>query len=135
MGGVDDVGLYTAGFVILNTYVGMVFTAISTDFYPRLAAVNKDNERCKEVINQQGEIAVLIVAPIVMACIIAMPFLIRLVYSEDFLPASDFILWAIPGVMFRATSTVVAYVFLLKQSQRYLLSMRCQRWFMVSLLE
>lgn len=118
VGGVDDVGLYTAGFVILNTYVGMVFTAISTDFYPRLAAVNKDNERCKEVINQQGEIAVLIVAPIVMACIIAMPFLIRLVYSEDFLPASDFILWAIPGVMFRATSTVVAYVFLAKAESK-----------------
>lgn len=118
VGGVDDVGLYTAGFVILNTYVGMVFTAISTDYYPRLAAVNKDNERCKEVINQQGEIAVLIVAPIIMACIIAMPFLVRLVYSDDFLPASDFILWAIPGVMFRASSTVIAYVFLAKAESK-----------------
>lgn len=113
-GGVDDVGLYTAGFIILNTYVSMVFNAISTDYYPRLAAVNRDNGRCRDVINQQGEIAVLIVAPMVMICIIAMPFLVRLVYSEEFLPASDFILWAIPGVMFRASSQVVAYVFLAK---------------------
>lgn len=117
-GGVDDVGLYTAGFVILNTYVGMVFNAISTDFYPRLAAVNKDNEKCREVINQQGEIAVLIVAPLVMACIIFMPFLIRLIYSEDFMPASEFILWAIPGVLFRASSQVVAYVFLAKAESK-----------------
>lgn len=123
VGGVDDVGLYTAGFVILNTYVGMVFTAISTDYYPRLAAVNKDNDKCKEVINQQGEIAVLIIAPLVMLCIIAMPFLVRLVYSKDFLPASDFILWAIPGVMFRASSTVIAYVFLAKaESKLYVIN-------------
>ena len=123
VGGVDDVGLYTAGFVILNTYVGMVFTAISTDYYPRLAAVNKDNDRCREVINQQGEIAVLIIAPLVMLCIIAMPFLVRLVYSKDFLPASDFILWAIPGVMFRASSTVIAYVFLAKaESKLYVIN-------------
>ena len=88
VGGVDDVGLYTAGFVILNTYVGMVFTAIGTDYYPRLAAVNNNNNRCREVINQQGEIAVLVVAPIVMLCIIVMPFLIQLIYSEAFLPAS-----------------------------------------------
>lgn len=117
-GGVDDVGLYTAGFVILNTYVGMVFNAISTDYYPRLAGVNKDNARCREVINQQGEIAILIVAPLVMACIIVMPFLIRLIYSEDFMPASEFILWAIPGVMFRASSQVVAYVFLAKAESK-----------------
>lgn len=118
VGGLDDVGLYTAGFVILNTYVGMVFNAISTDYYPRLAAVNNDNEKCREVINQQGEIAVLIVEPLVMTCIIFMPFLIRLIYSEDFIPASEFILWAVPGVLFRASSQVVAYVFLAKAESK-----------------
>ena len=38
-GGVDDVGLYNAGFALINTYVGLVFTAMGTDYYPRLAAV------------------------------------------------------------------------------------------------
>lgn len=118
VGSVSDVGLYTAGFIILNTYVGMVFTAISTDYYPRLAAVNKDNVRCREVINQQGEIAILIVGPLILLCIIIMPFLIRIVYSQDFLPASDFILWAIPGVMFRASSNVLAYIFLAKADSK-----------------
>lgn len=113
-GGVEEVGLYTAGSVILTTYIGMIFTALGTDFYPRLAAVNTDNDKCREVINQQGEIALLIIGPIVMGCIIFMPFLIRLIYSEAFMPACNFILWAVPGVMLRAASVVVAYIFLAK---------------------
>ena len=117
-GGVDEVGLYTAGFVIMNTYVGMVFTAMGTDYYPRLAAVNKDNKLCRDVINQQGEIAILILSPLIISCIIFMPFIIRLIYSESFLPANDFILIAVTGTMFKATSWVISYVFLAKAESR-----------------
>ena len=44
-GGTEMVGFYTAGYTILTTYVGMIFTAVGTDFYPRLAAVNKDQTK------------------------------------------------------------------------------------------
>jgi len=33
-GGVEQVGLYTAGFSIIITYVGMIFSAMATDYYP-----------------------------------------------------------------------------------------------------
>jgi PST family polysaccharide transporter len=118
LGGVDEVGLFTAGFVIVNTYVGMVFTAMSTDYYPRLAAVNNDNSKCKEIINQQGEIAVLILAPIIISCIILMPFLIRLIYTEKFLPANDFITYAVTGTMFKAASWVISFCFLAKAESK-----------------
>lgn len=117
-GGIEEVGLFTAGFVIINSYVGMVFTAMSTDYYPRLAAVNKDNNRCREVINQQGEIALLLLAPIIISCIILMPILIRIVYSNDFLPAGDFLLIAVLGMMFKAGSWVISYSFLAKAESR-----------------
>ena len=117
-GGIEEVGLFTAGFAIMNTYVGMVFNAMSTDYFPRLSAVNKDNEKCGEIINQQGEIAVLILAPIIISCIILMPFIIRLIYSEDFLPANEYISWAILGLMFKAASFVISYVFLAKAESK-----------------
>lgn len=118
VGGIEEVGLYAAGFAIMNTYVGMVFNAMSTDYYPRLSAVNKDNDKCKEIINQQGEIAVLILAPVIITCIIIMPFLIRLIYSEDFLPSNDYISWAIMGLMFKAASFVISYLILAKAESR-----------------
>jgi PST family polysaccharide transporter len=116
--GVEQVGFFTAGWAIMNTYVGMVFTAMGTDYYPRLAAVNKDNEKCKQIINQQGEIAIIIIAPLVLACVIFMPFIVRLLYSSAFDPASDYILWAIVGMIFKAASWVVSYVFLAKSESR-----------------
>lgn len=117
-GGVDEVGLFTAGFVIMSSYVGMVFSAMSTDYYPRLAAENKDNKRCQEIINQQGEVAILLLAPLIISCIIFMPFIIRLIYSESFLPANNFILIAVTGTMFKAASWVISYIFLAKAESR-----------------
>lgn len=113
-GGVDEVGLFSAGFLITNTYVGMVFTAMGTDYYPRLASVNKDNDKCAEIINQQGEIALLIIAPIILSCIIFIPFIIRLIYSEEFLAANNYIMYAVCGMLFKAASFVISYVFLAK---------------------
>ncbi len=42
--GTDAVGLYMAGFVIINSCVGLVFSSITTVFYPRLAFVCQNNK-------------------------------------------------------------------------------------------
>lgn len=116
--GTETVGLYTAGFTILTTYVGMVFTSIGTDFYPRLAAVNKEQDKANEVINQQGEIASLIMGPMLLICVVFMPIMVRILYSESFLAANDFILLAVPGMMFKLGSWLVAYQFIAKADMR-----------------
>ena len=59
-GGISEVGLYSAGFAIINTYVGLVFTAMGTDYYPRLSAVAHSNKECKKTINQQAEMTILL---------------------------------------------------------------------------
>lgn len=112
--GTEEVGLYTAGFIIINTYVGMIFTAIGKDYYPRLAAVNKNNEGMRYVVNQQGEIAVLILVPLLLACIVFMPLFIRLLYSAQFLGANDFVVFASIGMLFKLGSWLIAYQFIAK---------------------
>ena len=72
MGSIDDVGLFNAGFTIVNTYVGLVFTAMATDYYPRLSAIASDNDSFVRAINQQAEISLLLLAPIIIALIIAL---------------------------------------------------------------
>lgn len=117
-GGTEAVGLYQAGFVIINSYVGMVFTAIGTDFYPRLAAVNQDNTACSNVISQQGEVATQILAPLLCGCILLMPFILRILYSDKFLEAGPYVLWSCPGMMFRLASWLIAYQFIAKAETR-----------------
>ena len=61
----------------------MIFTAIGTDFYPRLAAVNKDVQKSNEIINQQGEITSLILGPLLVMCVFFMSIVVRLLYSDQ----------------------------------------------------
>lgn len=113
-GGLDEVGLYNAGFAIVNTYVGMIFSAMTADYFPRLSAVNKDNEKCKELVNQQAEIAVLLLSPIVLACITFTPLALYILYSDKFLPVSGFVMWALFGMIIKAVAWSLSYMFVAK---------------------
>lgn len=90
-GGVEQVGLFHAGFAIMTTYVGMVINTIATDYNLRLAAVNKDNKKCCEAVSQQGEIEVMILAPMLTYCLVFMSFVLKILYSENFLAATEYI--------------------------------------------
>lgn len=117
-GGTADVGLYVAGFAIVNTYVGMIFTALSTDYYPRLASVNQDNEKCRKMVNEQGEIATLIMAPMLIICVVFMPLVVYILYSDKFSNANDYIIWAVSGMLFKLASWIVGIMFVAKAESR-----------------
>jgi O-antigen/teichoic acid export membrane protein len=117
-GGVDQVGLYSAGFSIINSYVGMIFTAMSTDYYPRLAGVVLDVKKRNQEINQQTEIAVLILAPIMIFFMVFIKWGIILLYSSNFLPVIDMVLWAILGILFKAGSWALGFLLLAKGERK-----------------
>lgn len=117
-GGLEQVGLYNAGFAIINSYVGMIFAALSTDYYPRLAAVASDNQGSSRLINQQAEIAFLILAPVIIIFLIFIHWIVILLYSSAFVPVTDMILWAAMGMMFKAGSWSISYLFLAKGESR-----------------
>lgn len=117
-GGVEQVGLYQAGFVIMTTYVGMVMNAIATDYYPRLAAINKDNQKCREAVSQQGEIGVMILAPMLTICLVFMPFVLKILYSDKFLAANEYISWACLGMVLRLASWVISFLFVAKAESK-----------------
>lgn len=117
-GGVEQVGLFQAGFVIITTYVGMVMNAVATDYYPRLAANNTNNDKCKDIVSQQGEIATLILAPMLNICLVFMPFLLKILYSNQFLEANDYITWACLGMLLRLGAWIVAFLFIAKAESK-----------------
>jgi O-antigen/teichoic acid export membrane protein len=113
-GNVEQVGLYNAGFAIIGTYVGLVFTAMGTDYYPRLASVAHDNQLAKETVNRQAEIAILILAPILMIFFVFIHWAVQLLYSNLFMPVNGMIQWAALGMFFRAASWSIAFLYLAK---------------------
>jgi len=120
-GGIDEVGLYNAGFSIINTYVGMIFSAMATDYYPRLSAVAHDNFLCKKTINQQAEIALLILSPILIVFLVFINWIVVLLYSNQFIAVNTMIYWAAMGMFFKSSSWSIGFIFLAKGSSRLFL--------------
>lgn len=89
-GSVADLGLYNAGIGLSNQYVSLVFTALSVDFFPRLATVNVDNKKVSEMVNQQAEITFLILLPILVTMILTSPLLIRVLLTKEFGKINNF---------------------------------------------
>ncbi|NMB52972.1 MAG: oligosaccharide flippase family protein, partial [Bacteroidales bacterium] len=103
-GSIDQVGLYNAGFTIITTYVGLVLTAMGTDYFPRLSAIAHSNSLCKQTINQQAEIVLLILAPIILVFLVFIRWVVILLYSTKFVAVNDMITWAALGMFFKAIS-------------------------------
>ena len=91
---------------------------MGTDYYPRLSAVASDNIQCKIVINQQAEIAILILAPVILVFLVFSNWAVLILYSAKFSPINDMILWAALGMFFKAASWSIGFVFLAKGASK-----------------
>lgn len=118
VGGIEDVGLYSAGTNIVSTYVGLVFSAIATDYFPRLAAT-KRNEDMTLAVRTQAELTILLLAPLVVAFIVFCKPIIILLYSSKFLPIEHMMYWAVGATMFQAMGWAVSYTLLAKAKPLY----------------
>lgn len=113
-GDLDVVGLYNAGFMLTVTYAGMVFSAMETDFFPRLSSVNNDVVATNLTVNRQIEVSLLIVSPMLAALIVGLPILIPLLLSSKFLPMVGMAQVAVFAMYIKAISLPVSYLTLAK---------------------
>ena len=108
-GSLDDVGLYNAGFAIVNTYIGMVFTAMSTDYFPRLAKAALNPEEYKRIISQQVEMVILITFPLIVAFLVYIKPIVIVLYSSKFLPVESMIYWTIAATIIKSLAWGLSY--------------------------
>ncbi len=112
------VGVYQAGYTLVNTYVGMLFTAVSMEYYPRLTSVAGSRTRTMTVVSHEIKIALWVIMAMVPAFITLSDVLLRLLYSSDFGAALPYIRLAIIGVALRAVSWCLAYTILARGDGR-----------------
>lgn len=108
--GMDDVGLYNAAYMITITYAGLVFTAMETDYFPRLSAKGGDIVATNETVNKQIEVSLLMLAPMLVALLAALPILIPLLLTAEFLPVVGMAQVAVLAMYFKVLTLPVAYI-------------------------
>ena len=119
---IDTVGLYNAGYMMTMTYIGMVFSAMETDYFPRLSGVSERSFTFSQTVNRQAEVMLLVAAPILIAFSFALPILLPLLYSHQFMSVLGMMQVMVIAMYFRAIKLPVQYIPLAKgDSRSYLL--------------
>lgn len=124
-GSVEDVGLFQAANSITNQYVGMVFSALALDYFPRLSAICHDSEKMHEVVNRQTEIVILVAAPLIIALILTAPLLIRLLLTEQFMVVIPLINWLGFGTLIQAIAFPLGYIYVAREDRKVFLWLEC----------
>lgn len=103
-GDLKDLGLFQAGMSITNQYVGLIFTAMNADYFPRLTETVSKKKNLNEVVCAQGEITLLLAFPLLALMICTAPLLVRILLSGEFLLIISFIKLLAFGMLFKAAS-------------------------------
>ncbi|MBD5306794.1 MAG: oligosaccharide flippase family protein [Bacteroides sp.] len=117
-GGVADVGLFQAANSLTNQYVGMIFSALALDYFPRLSAVCRDKDGMREVVNRQTEIVMLIAAPLLIMLIMTTPLVIRLLLSEEFMVVIPLMRWMGMGMAIQALAFPLGYIYVARDDRK-----------------
>ncbi|MEN9536215.1 MAG: hypothetical protein RLZZ178_212 [Verrucomicrobiota bacterium] len=95
--GLVDAGFYQAAFAVTGSLPGVIFSATSSDFYPRVAAA-KDEAEAAHVTETQIKASLLLAMPVLTGLLTMGSVAVRLLYAEGFEPAApllDWFVWAI----------------------------------------
>lgn len=99
--GLADAGYYQAAFAVTGSLPGVLFSATSSDFYPRVAAA-KDEDEASLITEKQIQASLLLAMPILMGLLTMGSLAVRLLYAKGFEPAApllDWFVWAIFGFL------------------------------------
>jgi PST family polysaccharide transporter len=110
--GLESTGYYMAAWGISGLFANFILSAMVMDFFPRLSGVVTDPRETTRLVNEQTEVGVLLALPGVIATVGFGPLAITILYSSEFRPAADVLLWLAIGVFGRITSYPLGYLIL-----------------------
>ena len=109
-----EVGLYRAGMGLMMATGAVILKAAEADFFPRLSSVNHDMVRLNHAINQQVDVCVLLVAPVLIPLVMFMPVVVRILWTDEFMPVSGMVVCGAFYIFLRSITTPIAYTALAK---------------------
>ena len=117
-GGLDIVAFFGAGRTIIGSYFGVVLVAMTTDYYPRICGIYKDNARLADEVNAQSKLGMVMILPLAVVFIAFASLFIPLLYSNDFTQVALYTDWALLGTLITIPSNCIGMILLAKQAAK-----------------
>lgn len=117
-GGIEVVGYYRAGTTIISSYFGIVLTSMTTDYYPRISSIFRDNGKLQDELNRQSEVGLVLIFPIAIIFVFLSPVFIQFLYSKDFIRTILYTDYAIIGTVIALCSNNMGMILIAKQEAK-----------------
>jgi len=115
--GLEDAGYYQAAIAIAGSLPALVFSAMGTDFFPRVAAA-KDEAEAKVLSEKQIQAGLLLALPIFTGLLTMNRLGIRILYADRFDAALPLLDWMVWGVFLRLLAWPLGYWMLARGAPR-----------------
>ena len=112
--GQDYVGYYGLATALSVTYLGMIFTAMSADYFPKISAIQDDDIAINKAIIEQTKILLLLGTPLVVGMFTFSEYIIPILYTKEFILANPLLMWMLLSVFLRLIGFPIGYVFWLR---------------------
>jgi len=113
-GDIEDVGQFQAAWVLSSMYLATVLQAMGADYFPRLSAVNRDDKRVAQLVNEQTEVALLVAGPMIVGMLSFISVIVFLLYSSEFTGAVSILHWQLVGMFFKVVAWPIGFIMLAK---------------------
>lgn len=111
-GTTSALGLYQAGYTLINTYVGVILTGIWMEYYPRLSAMAHSPRRMALAASHEVSIAAITLIPVLVTLIFLCRPIVDIIYASSFRQAIPYITICTTGVVLRAASWCLSFIIL-----------------------
>lgn len=108
----SELGIYQAGYTIVNSYVGVIFSGIILESFPKVSALVHSRRRLSLVVSHRIGTLAWVMIPFVGLFMACDELIVRIVYADTFLAMIPFITIAIAAVGMRMASNFLAQVIL-----------------------
>ncbi len=108
--GMDAAGYFHASWTMSVIYVGFLLNAMSADYFPRLTALIDNRPAAISLINDQVQLGLAIGGPILLAMLAGAPWIVPMLYSNEFLPAVEVFQWQALGNLMKIAGWPVAFL-------------------------
>ncbi len=110
IGGESELGLFSAGYLLLSMLPSVLFAALDSEYYPRLAGAFEKVTVRNAMVNEQIEVHLLVQTPIILFIVTFLPLLLPLLYTVEFIPAIAMTQLAMFGFLFHILTYPISFM-------------------------
>ncbi len=103
-------GIYQAGYTLVIRYTGIVFTALSMEYFPRISKTAERRNITSTLVSHEMMLILYVLTPLLVVFIAADQLALIILYTDEFKAALPFVTIGCLAMIFRGVSYCMAYV-------------------------